>query len=33
MVVVGESFYALLVMPAIFVAGPLIANEFLGGAS
>jgi MFS family permease len=31
--VVGESFYALLVMPAIFVAGPLIANEFLGGAS
>ena len=33
MVVIGESFYALLVMPAIFVAGPLIANEFLGGAS
>ena len=31
-VVIGESFYALLVMPAIFVGGPLIAEESLGGA-
>ncbi|MBM3635265.1 MAG: MFS transporter [Actinobacteria bacterium] len=32
-VVLGESFYALLVMPAIFVAGPLIAEEYLDGAA
>lgn len=32
-VVLGESFYALIVMPAIFVGGPLIAEDFLGGAS
>lgn len=32
-VVIGESFYALLVMPAIFVGGPLIAEESLGGAT
>lgn len=32
-VVVGESFYALLVMPAIFVAGPLVAEEYLDGAT
>jgi predicted MFS family arabinose efflux permease len=32
-VVIGESFYALLVMPAIFVGGPLIAEEFLDGAA
>ena len=31
--VIGESFYALLVMPAIFVAGPLVAEQYLGGAS
>jgi MFS family permease len=30
-VVIGESFYALLVMPAIFVGGPLIAEQFLDG--
>lgn len=33
MVVLGESFYALLVMPAIFVGGPLIAEQYLSGAS
>jgi predicted MFS family arabinose efflux permease len=32
-VVIGESFYALLVMPAIFVGGPLIAEQFLNGAA
>ena len=32
-VVIGESFYALLVMPAIFVGGPLIAEQFLDGAA
>ena len=32
-VVLGESFYALLVMPAIFVAGPLIAEQYLDGAT
>jgi hypothetical protein len=32
-VVIGESFYALLVMPAIFVGGPLIAERYLDGAS
>lgn len=32
-VVVGESFYALLVMPAIFVGGPLIAAQSLTGAT
>jgi MFS family permease len=29
----AESFYALLVMPAVFVLGPLIAADRLGGAS
>jgi len=32
-VVLGESFYALLVMPAIFVAGPLISEQYLDGAT
>jgi hypothetical protein len=32
-IVVGESFYALLVMPAIFVGGPLIADRYMGGAA
>jgi len=32
-VVIGESFYALLVMPAIFVGGPLISEQFLDGAA
>ncbi len=31
-VVIGESFYALLVMPAIFVGGPIIAQQYLDGA-
>lgn len=33
MVVIGESFYALLVMPAMFVAGPLIAEDYLDGST